>query len=99
MRAILVWFAALCGCALSQDFSGYKVETIAGKNIYSEGPAWSIDGYLIYSDAPNDNLMKWTPGQAPSVFREKSSGALGNAFDSQGRLYSCETHARRITRT
>jgi len=98
MRVILC-FIAVCFCALSQDFSGYKVETLAGKNIYSEGPAWSTDGYLIYSDAPNDSLMKWTPGQPPSVFREKSNGALGNAFDSQGRLYSCETHARRVTRT
>jgi gluconolactonase len=24
---------------------------------------------------------------------------MGNAFDSQGRLYSCETHSRRVTRT
>ena len=28
-----------------------------------------------------------------------SNGAGGNAFDAQGRLYSCETHSRRITRT
>ena len=98
MRVLLACFAFGC-CSLSQDFSGYKVETLAGKNIYSEGPAWSTDGYLIYSDAPNDNLMKWIPGQPPSVFRENSNGTLGNAFDSQGRLYSCETHARRVTRT
>ncbi|HLY18675.1 MAG TPA: SMP-30/gluconolactonase/LRE family protein, partial [Bryobacteraceae bacterium] len=27
------------------------------------------------------------------------NGAAGNAFDAQGRLYTCETHARRVTRT
>jgi len=87
------------GCVLSQDFKDYKVETVSGNNIYTEGPAWSTEGYLIYSDAPNDRLMKWVPGQPPIVLRDKAGGAMGNAFDAQGRLYSCETHARRVTRT
>jgi gluconolactonase len=33
------------------------------------------------------------------VFREEAQGPSGNAFDAQGRLYTCETHARRVTRT
>jgi gluconolactonase len=97
MRAFLILFAL--SCALSQDFTGFKIETISSENIYAEGPAWSMEGFLIYSDAPSDRLMKWVPGQPPSAFREKASGAMGNAFDSQGRLYSCETHSRRVTRT
>ena len=43
--------------------------------------------------------MKYTPGGSAEVYRESSNGAAGNAFDAQGRLYTCETHARRITRT
>jgi len=84
---------------LAQDFHDYKVDTVAADNIYAEGPAWSPEGYLIYSDAPNDRLMKWVPGQSPVVLRDKANGAMGNAFDAQGRLYTCETHARRVTRT
>jgi sugar lactone lactonase YvrE len=99
MRALVAWFAVCCGSGLTQDFTDYKIEIVASSNIYGEGPVWSPEGYLIYSDSPNNRLMKWIPGQPPMVFREKSNGAMGNALDSQGRLYSCETHARRISRT
>jgi sugar lactone lactonase YvrE len=33
------------------------------------------------------------------VYREDSHGANGNTMDAQGRLYSCEYKARRVTRT
>jgi gluconolactonase len=35
----------------------------------------------------------------PAVFRSETNGANGNTFDAQGRLYSCEGDARRLTRT
>jgi len=94
---VLAWLA-ISWCVLAQDFTGYKVDTLSANSIYAEGPAWSPDGYLIYSDAPNNRLMKWVPGQTVSVFREKANGTTGNTFDAQGRFYSCETHARRVTR-
>jgi gluconolactonase len=43
--------------------------------------------------------MKLTPGGGTAVFRESSNGANGLAFDAQGRLYSCESATRRVTRT
>jgi len=66
---------------------------------YTEGPAWSRDGYLIFSDTPADKLYKWVPGSEPQVFRADAHGPSGNAFDGEGRLYTCETRARRVTRT
>src|SRR5262249_8462314 len=63
------------------------------------GPAWSRDGYLIFSDTPTDRLMKWVPGHQVEVFRNDAHGPSGNAFDAQGRLYTCETRTRRVTRT
>jgi gluconolactonase len=44
-------------------------------------------------------LLKWVPGETPQVYREHVQGPAGNAFDSEGRLYTCETRARRVTRT
>ena len=38
-------------------------------------------------------------GASAHHFSREFQRTLGNAFDSQGRLYSCETHARRVTRT
>ena len=43
--------------------------------------------------------MKHSPDGDTEVYRADSNGAAGNAFDAQGRLYTCETHARRVTRT
>jgi gluconolactonase len=43
--------------------------------------------------------MKWVPGSEIEVFRSDAHGPSGNAFDAQGRLYTCETRARRLTRT
>jgi gluconolactonase len=96
--------AALCLSALSlttlaQEFSTTSVSKIAAGYRYTEGAAWSRDGYLIFSDTPNNQLLKWVPGRQAAVFRENANGPGGNAFDVQGRLYTCETRARRITRT
>src|SRR5215831_5758678 len=82
-----------------QDFSEIKFDQLAKDYTFTEGPAWSKDGYIIFSDTPSDRLLKWVPGHAIEVFREDAHGPSGNAFDAQGRLYTCETRARRVTRT
>lgn len=76
-----------------------QVEKVAHGFRFTEGPVWSRDGYLLFSDIPGGKIMKLTPDGATEVYRESSNGAAGNAFDAQGRLYTCETHARRVTRT
>ncbi len=83
----------------AQDFSSFKLELIVKDMTFTEGPAWSKDGYLVFSDTPSDRLMKWIPGHGAEVLRENAHGPSGNAFDTQGRLYTCETRARRVTRT
>jgi gluconolactonase len=83
----------------AQDFSDLRLEMLAQGLIYTDGPAWSKDGYLIFSDTPGDKLLKWVPGHEVEIYREHVGGPGGNAFDSQGRLYTCETRARRLTRT
>lgn len=83
----------------AQDFSDLTFEHLSKGLGYAEGPAWSRENYLIFSDTPGDRLWKWVPGAAPEVFRDKAGGPSGNAFDAEGRLYTCETRARRVTRT
>ncbi len=82
----------------AQDAEDVLIEKAAHGLRFTEGPAWSRDGYLLFTDVPSNRIMKLTPAGA-EVYREGSNGASGNAFDSQGRLYTCETHARRVTRT
>jgi gluconolactonase len=65
----------------------------------TEGPVWWKEGgYLLYSDIHNNRRMKYTPGQAPSVFAEPTNRANGLTRDLQGRLLACEHDSRRVTR-
>lgn len=89
----------LAALALAQNPPEYSVQRIAAELTFAEGPVWSRDGYLIFSDIPASRLWRWVPGAKAEVYRENSEGANGNAFDSHGRLYTCEAHARRVVRT
>jgi gluconolactonase len=83
----------------AQDFSEVRFDKLAQSYRFPEGPAWSKEGYLLFSDIPSDRLLKWVPGHDIEVFRTDAHGPSGNAFDGEGRLYTCETRARRVTRT
>jgi gluconolactonase len=97
VRAILV-LAAL-SAASAQDFSHVTVEKIAGGRQFTEGPVWSREGFLLFSDVPSNKILKIGAGdRQPAVFRDDSGYANGNTFDAQGRLYSCESRTRRVTR-
>ena len=64
-----------------------------------EGPVWFGDaGCLLFSDIPNDRIMRWTP-EGISTFRAPSNYANGHTRDRMGRLISCEHGTRRVTRT
>src|ERR1700733_10274512 len=68
---------------------------------WAEGPAWFAAGrYLVWSDIPNDRLMRWdeTDGSV-SVFRQPSMNSNGHTVDLQGRLVSCEHRGRCVSRT
>ena len=91
---------------LDQSFAKYKlnlaaVERLAHGFRWCEGPVWFGDGrYLLWSDIPNNRIMKWEEETgAVCVFRKPSDFANGNTRDRQGRLVSCEHGTRRVTRT
>ena len=76
------------------------VETLFDGCRWAEGPVWFADGgYLVWSDIPNDRLLRWTPDLGVGVFRAPSNFANGNTRDREGRLVSCEHGGRRVTRT
>jgi gluconolactonase len=77
------------------------IERIATGCRFDEAPVWFGDGrYLLWSDIPNDRIMKWEEETgAVSVFRKPSNYANGNTRDRQGRLVTCEMDAQRVTHT
>jgi gluconolactonase len=86
------------------------IERIATGFEFTEGPIWSPDGYLLFSDPNANAIYRWTPDGQVSVFRTKSGyagldiaryhqpGSNGLTFDAQGRLTIDEHGNRRVTR-
>jgi len=67
---------------------------------WAEGPVWFSDlQCLIWSDIPNQRMLRWVKDGGVSVFRTPSNFTNGNTRDRQGRLVSCEHGGRRVTRT
>jgi gluconolactonase len=92
--------------SLDPSFNRYRlynasVERLATGMRWCEGPVWFGDTRcLIWSDIPNNALMRWDEETgAVSIYRKPSNHANGNTRDRQGRLISCEHETRRITRT
>ena len=65
-----------------------------------EGPVWFADhACLLFSDLPNDRVMRWSEGGGLSTFREPAGFANGHTRDLEGRLLSCSHQYRCVTRT
>ena len=91
---------------IDQSFAKYRianagVERLATGFRWCEGPVWFGDGrYLLWSDIPNDRIMRWDEETgAVSVFRKPSNFGNGNTRDRQGRLVTCQHGTRSVTRT
>jgi gluconolactonase len=87
-----------------------QIEKIAGDFAFTEGPVWVRNGYLLFSDIPDNAIQKWTPDGKVSPFRKPSGydktdapkgafiGSNGLTLDREGRLVICEHGNGRVTR-
>ena len=91
-----------------------KIEVLCGGFEWSEGPVWvpeennKFGGFVLFSDIPNNVVMKWQEGVGASDFMNpagytgvadygREPGSNGLALDSLGRLVLCEHGDRRIS--
>ena len=76
------------------------METLYDGCRWAEGPVWFNDGgYLLWSDIPNNRIMRYTPDLGVSVFRNPANYTNGHTRDREGRLISCSHGARAVLRT
>jgi gluconolactonase len=76
------------------------VERVFTGSIWAEGPVYFREGdYVLWSDIPNNRMLRWSAKDGGSVFREPSHFTNGHTRDRQGRLVSCEHGGRRVSRT
>jgi len=87
-----------------------SIEKLADGFLFTEGPVWVPDGYLLFSDPNSNTIYRWSDNDGLSVFRVKSGfsgvnigeygqpGSNGLALDREGRLTIDEHGNRRVTR-
>lgn len=78
-----------------------KLEKLYTGTIWAEGPCYfAEEGYLIWSDNPNNRMMRWSEANGSvTEFRNPSHYSNGHTRDLQGRLITCEHGKRRVSRT
>ena len=59
---------------------------------FADGPVWSLEDFLLFSDTVTDTQHKFTPGKSVSEIGSRPGGvSAGNAYiDEKGNLYTCE---------
>lgn len=88
-----------------------QIEVLAGGYKWTEGPLWNKKGgYLLFSDIPNNRVVKWSENGGASDFLKPSGytgkakftgpepGSNGLAYDKNGTLYLCQHGDRRIAK-
>jgi gluconolactonase len=86
------------------------LEKLAEGFEWTEGPVWvPKGGLLLFSDIPNNSVMKWKEGEGVSLFLKPSGytgkeerggepGSNGLLLDAQGQLVLCQHGDRRLAR-
>lgn len=91
--------------AMAPEFAGFfpgnsSLKQLATGFDWTEGPVWFGDaGCLLFSDIPNDRIVRWNAETGVSTYRSPANYTNGHTRDRQGRLVSCEHGGRRVTRT
>ena len=88
-----------------------RLEKISEGHKWVEGPVWNRkEGYLLFSDIPNNSIFKWKESEGETLFLKPSGytgaarfegrepGSNGLTYDSKGRLVLAEHGDRRVAR-
>ena len=76
-----------------------KLQKLAEGAVHGEGPVYFYeDDSVIWSDAHDNRLLRWSPTDGSSVIRNPSDYQSGNYRDREGRLVSCSSGLRAVIR-
>ena len=68
---------------------GAEVELLADGFKFTEGPASDAQGNVLFTDQPNDRILRWGTDGKLSTFLEPCGRSNGLSFDRQGNLWAC----------
>jgi gluconolactonase len=68
---------------------GARLEKVAGGFKFTEGPAADAEGNVLFTDQPNDRIVKWGVDGKLSTFMQPCGRSNGLCFDRSGNLWAC----------
>lgn len=85
-------FAPMVACA--------QLEKLCTGAMWGEGPVWlPAEQVLLWSDIPNNRMLRWSAAEGMSVWRERVEFSNGHTLDVHGNLLHCSHGLRAILRT
>lgn len=77
---------------------GAKLEKLADGFQFTEGPASDAQGNVLFTDQPNDRILKWGIDGKLSTFMEPCGRSNGLSFDDKGDLWACADEKNQLWR-
>lgn len=71
------------------DSLALEAKVVSGGHLFTEGPVWHPDGFLLFSDIPNRQILKWCPKTRNTVPFFTGSSCNGLSVDKAGCVYVC----------
>ncbi len=68
---------------------GAKLVLLSDGFKFTEGPATDAAGNVLFTDQPNNKIMKWSVDGKLSVYKDDAGRSNGMYFDRKGNLYTC----------
>jgi len=79
-------------------FNNLLPEQIASGFEFSEGPAWHVDGFLVFSDIQANTIYKWSEVEGVQVFTNLSGNSNGIIASSFNEFIVCRHGNRDVSR-
>jgi gluconolactonase len=83
---------------IGDDATPYQAEKVVNNLQFADGLVWARAGFLVVAEVRQNTLLRIDSSATPKVIRDNDGGVTGVAYDEQGRLYMCESTARRVSR-
>jgi len=99
MAPFLIVLAALPGLQPQSPPASIAEAKAVATVAFTEGPTVDAEGSVYFSEIFSGRILRFTPGEGVSVFRERSNRSNGLIFDAEWRLVACEAELPRVTRT
>jgi gluconolactonase len=77
-----------------------QLERLWTGGLWCEGPVWlPAEHAVVWSDIPNDRMLRWSADTGGAVWRAPSEYVNGNVLALEGRIVHCSHGARAVQRT